>query len=223
MKANLKDKGKSGIYCIRNMVNGKVYIGKSIDIHTRIKRHIGFLNMKSKNHENPHFINAWWKYGRKNFEYFVLEYLNIDEFALADRELYWMKVYDSTSREKGYNLRADSSTQMIIHDETRERLSKAQKKRFQDPEQRKKQGKISSKFWKENPDVKKEMSKKVAQKKHKYHILQYDKNMNFIKEWFSVEEIIKSNPDYKWQNIYSVCNGYKKTMYGYVWKKKLKI
>jgi len=37
--------------------------------------------------------------------------------------------------------------------------------------------------------------------------------------WFSVEEIIKFNPNYKWQNIYAVCNGYKPTMYGYIWCK----
>lgn len=223
MKANIKDKGKVGVYCIRNTVNNKVYIGKSIDIHTRIKRHIGFLNMKSKKHENPHFINAWWKYGRESFEYIVLEYLDLDETILSERELYWMKIYDSTKRKAGYNLRMDSSTRMIIHDETRKRLSKAQIKRFQNPEERKKRGQISSKFWKENPDVKKEMSKKVAQKKHKYHIVQYDRDMNFIKEWFSVEELINSFPAYKWQNIYAVCNGYKPTMYGYVWRKKLKI
>lgn len=52
MKANLKDKGKCGIYCIRNLINSKVYIGKSVDIHRRIKRHVGHLNQQSSKHEN---------------------------------------------------------------------------------------------------------------------------------------------------------------------------
>lgn len=38
MKANIKDKGKWGIYCIKNTVNQKVYVGKAIDIHRRIKQ-----------------------------------------------------------------------------------------------------------------------------------------------------------------------------------------
>lgn len=53
MKLNTKDKKKVGIYVIRNLVNQKVYVGKSVNIYFRMKQHITLLNTKSKD-ENPH-------------------------------------------------------------------------------------------------------------------------------------------------------------------------
>ena len=123
MKVNREDLNKCGIYCIRNLVNNKVYIGKSKNIYNRIAAHINELRRKSKN-ENRHLINAWFKYGENNFDYYVLEYLNLDEDLLRDRELYWIQKYNSTERKYGYNLRMDSSTKMIVHQETKDKLSK---------------------------------------------------------------------------------------------------
>ena len=77
MKINKFDLNKSGIYCIRNIVNNKVYIGKSKNIYNRITQHIYLLRNKSKD-ENRYLINAWHKYGEDKFEYFVLEYLELD-------------------------------------------------------------------------------------------------------------------------------------------------
>lgn len=57
MKANIKHKGKIGVYCIFNKVNGKVYIGKAKCIHKRIIGHIALLNTRSKD-ENRHLIRA---------------------------------------------------------------------------------------------------------------------------------------------------------------------
>ena len=57
MKANINDKFKCGIYCIKNTVNNKIYVGKSINIYKRIKQHITQLNHKSKD-ENYHLIQA---------------------------------------------------------------------------------------------------------------------------------------------------------------------
>jgi group I intron endonuclease len=85
MKAN-KEHKKCGIYCIRNIVNNKVYIGKSKDIHKRIIQHKCQLRKKYVD-ENQHLINSWHKYGEKSFEYFVLEFLEEDEKLVSEREL----------------------------------------------------------------------------------------------------------------------------------------
>lgn len=216
-----EDKKKSGIYKIINTENNKVYIGKALDIYRRIKAHVTALNTRDTN-ENRHLINSWHKYGRKCFTYEVVEYIE-DVNKIAERELYWMNYFNSLSRDKGYNMRYDSATGLIVSEETRQRCREAQLERFKDPEERAKIGRSAKKFWKENPDIKEQMSKNVSKAKEKYNFLQYTREGEFIKKWDSVKSIIYDNPDYKWQNIYSVCNGYKKTYMGFVWKKELKI
>ena len=252
MEVRKEDLGKCGIYCIKNLITNKVYIGKSINIYKRIYSHINEIKRKSKN-ENRHLINSWFKYGENNFEYFVLEYLELDENLLKERELYWMQQYNSTNALYGYNLRMDSSTKMIVHQETKEKLSKSvsgknnpnynhkwsEEKKKQMSELKKQQykdGVVSvnieairkgisrrNKNFIDNPKLKENMILKVREKNTKYKIYQYDKNsMELIKVWDYISDIIKENPNYKKHNIYAVCSGEKKSMYGYVWKKVLK-
>ena len=218
-----RDKRKSGIYCIRNIQNQKVYIGKAKDIYKRLKAHITALNTKNKD-ENPYLINSWHKYGKESFEYVVLEYLELDEKLISERELFWQKAYDATNPKKGYNLRLDSSTGMILSNSTRIKLSIAQKKRCENPEHIKNLWENILKYRKSNPDWIEKMAKSVSKtKKKKHYFEQYTKDLQLVRIWDSVEDILSENPNYKWQNIYSVCNGYKPSIYGYIWKKKLKI
>jgi group I intron endonuclease len=221
MKYNRNDLGKSGIYLIRNTTNNKIYVGKAKCILKRMRQHVTLLNRKSKD-ENPHLINAWHKYGRNSFEYVVLEYLEID--LLAERELFWITSLNALDSEVGYNLRLDSSTGMITSDETRQKLSEAYKLRKEKfPELSKQNAEHISNYWRNNPEEKEVMRSKLKKLKQKYRFLQYDKQKNLIKVWDTIEDIIAANPEYKWQNIYAVCNGYKPSIYGYVWAKELKI
>ena len=50
-----------GIYQIQNKINGKIYIGQSIDIEKRLKQHLRYL--RKSQHYNSHFQNAFDKYG----------------------------------------------------------------------------------------------------------------------------------------------------------------
>ena len=227
MRTSKLHENMCGIYCIRNIINQKVYIGKSINIRQRIWNHISNLNSKNKKSENQHLINAWWKYGKDNFEYFVLEIIDKNqeniENIFKDKELFWMDYYNSYNRDKGYNLRRDSSTKMIVHNETRIKYSQAQFKRYEDPEQRIKTGLATSKYWKNNPEAVEIMANKVSDSVTKYLIQQYSKDgLILIKTWNKVKDIIIENPTYKTHNIYSVCSGAKPTMYGYRWIKVLK-
>lgn len=225
MKLNRKrDLNKCGIYCIRNKNNNKVYIGKSKNIYSRIKQHINLLNKKSKN-ENRYLIHSWFKYGRDSFEYEVLEYFEIiDDKVLKEKELFWINQYESTNKDKGYNLRIDSETKCIVSHETRIVLSESQKRRYiKYPEHKLKLSEYSKKHWSDPENVNKMVKTLKETKKKKYKFLQYNKEKNLLKEWDSVEDIISNNPDFKWQNIYSVCNGYKKSYMGYIWTKEFKI
>ncbi len=215
-----RDLERCGIYMIVNKINNKVYIGKTVNIYERIRQHINTLNKKSKN-ANIHLINAWFKYGRDNFRYEVLEYTEDNDDILKERELFYMKKFNSTDRNFGYNLRLDTSTNCILPEETKKRMSEGTKQYYIDhPEAKDVIGKANSLFWKNNPEIKKEMARKVSEKMLKYKIEQYSHDKKIlIKVWNSVQDIIRENPTYKWQNIYSVCNGYKKKIYGYVWCK----
>ena len=81
------DKGKCGIYLIRNVINDKVYVGKAKDIYNRMIGHRRNLRVKSKD-ENRHLIAAWHKYGEDAFEYIIIEELPLDEDLLRTREDY---------------------------------------------------------------------------------------------------------------------------------------
>lgn len=224
MKLNIKrDLGKSGIYCIRNIINNKVYIGKAKDIYLRIKDHITSLNTKNLNRENQHFINAWYKYGKNNFEYFVLEYLELNDELISKRELFWQLYYQSNNPDKGYNKRLDSSTKMICHESTRKKISEAQTNRFKNQYEKDKLSKQMILFWKNNPEIKKQMSNKISKLKQKYIFHKCNEEGSIIESFNTMEDIILKYPNYKWQNIYSVCNGYKKRIYGFKWIKELKI
>lgn len=211
-----RDLNRCGIYAIKNKINGKIYVGKSVNIYERIRFHINKLNKKDKN-DNIHLINSWHKYGRDNFEYIILEDVIKNDDLLKQKELYWILKLKANYREFGYNLRLDSDTKCIVSDETRKRMSDSKKELYSNPNYD--TMKHSHTYWKDNPIAKQEMSKKVSEKNHKFKIHQFDKDNNFIKEWFKVEDIIQQNPNYKWQNIYAVCNGYKPTIYGYIWRK----
>jgi hypothetical protein len=128
-----------------------------------------------------------------------------------------MDFYNSCDRKYGYNLRRDTKTSCILSDETKKRMSISAYKRYAEPTYDKM--KHSHSYWKNNPEAVKMMGKKVSLATRRYRFEQYTRDMIYIKTWDSVEDIIRNNPDWKWQNIYSVCNGYKKTYQNFVWCK----
>jgi len=180
MKANIKHKEKCGIYCIRNIVNNKVYIGKSKNIHYRIIQHKSQLKKKHKD-ENPHLINSWHKYGENNFEYFVLEFLEQNEDIVSEREIFWMKQYNSLNKEKGYNLRSDSSTNMITHEVTSKKISERLKKEWNSGV-RINHGKKLSNNWKTTPDRNQKQSLIMSKNLTKYTYKLYTLDNIFVEQ-----------------------------------------
>ena len=76
-----------GIYQIRNVINGKVYIGSTIrNFKVRWKEHRSEL--RSNRHHSRHLQNAWNKYGESNFSFEIVEYVtnNITERVLLNKE-----------------------------------------------------------------------------------------------------------------------------------------
>jgi group I intron endonuclease len=99
----------SGIYIITNIINNKVYIGSSQDIKRRFYLHKHYLN--KKNHTNIHLQTAWELYGKQNFVFSILEFVEKNEILL-EKEKYYIDYFCSTDREKGYNICEDTTAPM---------------------------------------------------------------------------------------------------------------
>lgn len=87
-----------GIYCIKNLITNKSYIGQSYDIEKRWKHHIIDLN-SGKSH-NKHLQRSWKKYGKDNFVFSVIE--ECEESLLNMKEIYWIEKLGTF--KSGYNL-----------------------------------------------------------------------------------------------------------------------
>lgn len=115
----------SGIYCYLNKINGKRYIGKSVDLDERKNSHERAFKRSSHKGTNVHLHASVRKYGRDNFEYSVIEIVN--ECDLRSRELFWIEHYNSHDRLYGYNIRLSLDGQDRISEETKKKMSDAAK------------------------------------------------------------------------------------------------
>lgn len=90
-----------GIYCAKNIVNEKVYIGKSVNVEKRWKDHKKGYNNPNASQYASYFYNALRKYGFDSFEFSILEECTEDK--LNDKEIFWINKFQSNNREYGYN------------------------------------------------------------------------------------------------------------------------
>ena len=89
---------KVGIYLYTNKINGKQYVGQSVDIEARHKRHV----YRSKGNKPIQVIDrAIKKYGIDNFDFNILVECPKDD--LNNQEDYWVKYWD-TYKTDNYNM-----------------------------------------------------------------------------------------------------------------------
>lgn len=86
------------IYLIENKVNGKVYVGQTLQsVKKRFEQHLKLL----KSNQCQAVSRAIRKYGKENFSCIVLE-ADIPEDLLDSKEEFYIREYNSISQ--GYNL-----------------------------------------------------------------------------------------------------------------------
>lgn len=110
-----------GICQIRNLVNGKLYIGSSHDIKQRWAKHKVFLNKNI--HHSKYLQNAWNKYSKKNFKFEILERCIPDRSILIRLE----QKYINIKSEYNMSRIAGSPLGFKHTDEMKAKLSKALK------------------------------------------------------------------------------------------------
>lgn len=73
------------IYGIKNKINGKYYIGQSINFISRKSRHLFLL--KKGDHHSKYLQNAWNKYGEDNFIFEILEEnISLENVKIKEKE-----------------------------------------------------------------------------------------------------------------------------------------
>ena len=88
-----------GIYKITNKVNGKVYIGQSVDIKKRWNRHLHTVNNPNYKGYNYPLYRAMRKYGIENFLFEVIEECGKTE--LDDKEIFYITQYKAIDHNNG--------------------------------------------------------------------------------------------------------------------------
>lgn len=143
----------SGIYQIRNTVNGKTYIGSAMNIGSRWSTHRHLL--RKNKHHSIYLQREWNKYGEDAFEFSVLEPCSI--LMLIFREQHYInfvspeyniakvagsalgrKHSDETRKKMSESQkaqRAKNGNSRVVSDETRKRMSESQLRRFKESTQ----------------------------------------------------------------------------------------
>lgn len=251
MKLRKEDIGKCGVYCIRCKVDNRVYVGASTNIYNRIRQHIECLRVKSKD-SNRHLIEAWHAHGEDNFEYEILECLEDKEklkereyhwmvvLKSTDRNFGYNLRMDSAKKMIVHEETKDLLSEVLVgennpnynhkwSEDMKERMSDIKKQQYKDGvisvnmEAIRKGIAIRNQHLIDNPEILQNMKRVLREKNTKYRMFQYDKTTKkLVRIWDYVADIVKENPTYKRHNIYAVCSGEKKSIYGYIWVKVLK-
>jgi len=96
----------AGIYKLTCNDNKKIYIGKAVNLSDRLGTH---RRCEKKTKGDYYFENAIIKHGWSSFNVEILETFkdfdkNKDKLALAEKEAYYIKLFNSTDNEVGYNI-----------------------------------------------------------------------------------------------------------------------
>lgn len=82
MKNNKNTKRPSGVYTIVNLITGRIYIGSSVDVYARMKKHFRILSIDK--HHNLELQKDYKKYGKDAFEASVFAFC--DEINVCSLE-----------------------------------------------------------------------------------------------------------------------------------------
>lgn len=154
----------SGIYQIKNLVNGKVYIGSAIDIKKRWALHE--FQLKNNIHHSKYLQNSWNKHGEEFFVFEVIELIRNEE-ELLSREQYWMDFSQCYVSDNGYNVISKAGSHLGVKrsEESKLKMSIAQKNKVM-PESAKKKLSEINKGKTLSEETKNKISEKLTGKKH---------------------------------------------------------
>ena len=194
------------IYMHKNKINNKIYIGQTCQSpQQRWKNGHGYKTC-------TYFNAAIQKYGWDNFEHIILEQKEMTKEEADQKEIFYIKYYDTQNPQKGYNI--NSGGQYSISSNAQPAAIKWMK---QHPEFGLARASDMLKWQKEHPQEILEMRlqnvKKASQaRKKKVRCIE----TNIIYE--SASEAARQVPKTSQSKICMVCRGQRKTCGGYHWE-----
>ena len=112
---------QNGIYIIKCLVDEKVYVGQSVQVNIRVKKHE--YELRRNNHRNWHMQSAWNLYGEENFTFNVVLICEKSELDYYEKMLiYKLK---STCPEYGYNHESGGNKFKTVSDISKQKMSVA--------------------------------------------------------------------------------------------------
>ena len=116
IKREFKERKKSaGVFQVKNTVNGKVFLGSSLNLEGQLNSHKFKLSLGQ--HRNKELQKEWNEYGPDKFEFEILEVVKGNEdpnFNLNDEltllEQIWIEKLQPFG-ERGYNI--DSNIRQV--------------------------------------------------------------------------------------------------------------
>lgn len=123
------------VYYITNLIDGKVYVGSSVEYKKRWGNHKSALRKGS--HSSVRLQRAWSKHGETNFEFQVVESAETHEIRLLEQD--HINKLRSFDPKYGYNLVAKVELGFVsrrtpMSEATKAKISKAHKGRKYDAE-----------------------------------------------------------------------------------------
>ena len=147
------------VYIHTCKANGKKYVG----ITTKIKPELRWAEGNGYQ-ANKHFYSAIQKYGWTNFQHEVFEVDSKEEMYYAEK--YLIAYYHTTESEFGYNHSSGGENGGLgctRSEETRRKMSEANRKSHSDPEYRKKASEAHKKKWLD-PEYREKVVKAMKEK-----------------------------------------------------------
>lgn len=116
-----------GVYCIKNLVNNKLYVGSTTTSFKR--RYLEHLRkLKINKHHNVYLNKAVIKYNIENFEFCILEVINSSDTRLfREKEAFFINLLNSI--KKGYNF-SDNTLAPPLNLEAKKRISVSLKEKY---------------------------------------------------------------------------------------------
>ena len=202
------------IYKISNDINNKVYIGKTLaSISERWKEHLSDMD-KRKNEKRPLYA-AMRKYGTSHF--YIEEVEQCSNDIINERECYWIDFYDSYSN--GYNATKGGDGKSYADVEAIITLWN-KGKNIKEIHDITGHDHITITNHLRNYGITAEERQRRGRDYLRKAVVMLDKNTEEVLKVFDMitdTETFLQKPGSR-RHVYEVCNGKRKTAYGYKWK-----